>query len=240
MTNFLSRVAAATRLLASLQGTPSCEAASAGQRDHLIAALGVMTYTADDAATMVDAVRQAGFCALDAAQIFAAIQQHVEGARGPSRCALQNYSAIHLDGSAAFWMEISQHKPTALAKLTRLAHNLGMRNPVETTVQRLAAILLMTTEDFERARCKDPLSLYEAVCGVKRALKALPRDTPTARLVELPSDPSCFQAAHPLMCTAVYSDASPPVNFPCLVQELDWLQAVIPMRKTVTKWAVVR
>jgi hypothetical protein len=40
------------------------------------------------------------------------------------------------------------------------------------------------------------------------------------------------------MYTAVYGDANPPVNFPFSVHELDWLQAVIPMRRTTKRMGV--
>ena len=105
---FAARVGAAGRLLASLHAPPpSFDAASADQRGSLIAALVGTTYSAEDAATMVDDVKEVGFCARDADQFFAVIHQHVEGGRGVVRSALQNYTAIHLYDSAAFWNDIS-------------------------------------------------------------------------------------------------------------------------------------
>lgn len=216
----------------SLQSTPEAFAlCSRNQRDAISTALQHTSYDVDAASRLVDAVRSAGFAAADEQALMQDVQQHVHTEfTVQKRVPLQDYKSIMHFGTETFW-ENMQEPSTAQASLTRFVHDLGLRNPSEPTYQRLTALLLMSTEGMERARCMQPAVLYEAYLAVKRCFKALPKVAQPFRIKDLPATPLELKRSTPLLWKALYNEESP-TECPFSATDVEWLTELIPMRRT--------
>jgi hypothetical protein len=146
---------------------------------------------------------------------------------------LQNFETIHLYFGQAHWdaLRSSMSADQKMDLIVSHAVTLGLRFPMEPTVQKIVGLYCMMSNGYNEAMSLAGSMKHEFVKFAKKRVKALGISPPTSLVHKLPVDTRDFQRAYPSLYATVFIDG-PPVACPLNLGKLKAVQSSIPMRTT--------
>jgi hypothetical protein len=146
---------------------------------------------------------------------------------------LQNFETIHLYFGHAHWdaLRSSMSADQKMDLIVSHAVTLGLRFPMESTVQKIVGLYCMMSNGYNEAMSLAGSMKHEFVKFAKKRVKALGISPPTSLVHKLPVDTRDFQRAYPSLYETVFIDG-PPVACPLNLGKLKAVQSSIPMRTT--------
>jgi hypothetical protein len=144
---------------------------------------------------------------------------------------MKNYEQFVHYLSQDLWRCLSSERGIAAEKLVDHLISLGLRNPSETTMQRVTAVLLLCTEGEAAIRTMPPMALHEIYKNMKRTLKTRSKGNPMFYVEVLPPSPEQFRTIFADMHKAMFGQTGP-VSCPFAQQTISAVAECIPMRAT--------
>ncbi len=207
------RLEAAEGLLREVRGSAAHARVSRAQSDLVMNLLSSTTLVADDLGSTAELIGRCSWASPQEKQgLLAALGHAVQVVRVATRAKQQNFELLGCYLLVSQWELLLNADVEYNVKLRALADHalqLGLRNPSETSVARITALLMLCVEGSARARCLAPAYLRDVFLHVKGMLKPRTAPAPLEAVPELMADVAEFQAKHPRTFAAVFAAGGP-------------------------------
>ena len=233
----LQQVAASKSLLEALRARPGFTDASAAEASRLMQLFPSVAMTSEQLAAFAAAVTDVHFAPKDEGDLLDAISRvasgrhtaPVAGSTANPRTRQQDWESILDFLPASVWQAIKESRiDVALDFLFRM----GLRNPSEPTIQKIALGMMVVTEGFEQALEKDvqqKLALHKTVKGlIANKVKYMPK--PVVWIQQLSASPALLQRDFPTVFESLYTSEQA-VPSPLSVLQIEQLKRTSRMRK---------
>lgn len=234
----LRHLEAVHTLLSSLHGAECFAAASAAQAAALKAMFRETNLSLEDAGKLILELKKLPWAAQDLSSLMGVLAEISSGVAASATSAsvitrhrLQNYESFTNYLPKSLWEAMSQETSIAMERLVGNLLAMGLRNPTEPTVQKLTAVLLLSTEGQAAALSMQPMACHNVFKAVKKQLKDKSKGMPLLYVELLPSSADQFRQQYPEMHRALFASEGP-VSCPFAAEVVAQVAAAIPMRTT--------
>jgi hypothetical protein len=237
MAQVLEQLPAIRKLLESVAKSKCFEQVCAGQRLTIETMLmAEKCITAELASQLLHELQKMLWSPHDLEVLTDAVARKVSASSSVSQSPsskLQNFESLHLYFGLEQWdaLRSSMSADQKMDLIVSHAVTLGLRFPMEPTVQKIVGLYCMMSNGYNQAMSLAGSMKLEFVKFAKKRVKALGISPPTSLVLKLPVDTRDFQRAYPSLYQTVFIDG-PPVACPLDLGKLKAVQSSIPMRIT--------
>lgn len=230
----LGQLAAISKLLVALRGTPAFQQVVAAQGMSVETILAATKLQPCEAADICTALNAMDWPDADRNALLGSVARAVAVTPSPLSIAskMQNFESFQNYFVESQWVQLQAQGVTSDSKLhiiTQQVSALGLRYPSEPTVQKLAGFFLLVTDGYEKITQMMPAIKLEASRLIKKKIKEYGKTSPHAFIQKLPEEPELF--LHTFTRCVAFGNEKP---VPCKISTdvLQASRASIPMRLT--------
>ena len=227
----LARLGAVKRFLAVQEGKATFDDSSAAQQLTMVSLLEQVSLSVGEAAEIAEALDGVPFRREDSDKILVELNKRVGAkveALKPGRLLQQNYESWTNYLLQEQWDEVFRNPSVALEVLCAICRDdLGLRNALEPTSQKIAAVASIVKFGRMAAKLKSKADLKKEFEKVKKELKQ--KALPFQYIHVLPPSPAQFLQAYPSVALRIYANAGP-VSCPLASDDIEAVRNRIRMR----------